>query len=99
MKKSKLKAETIMLRCTVNLGIPDIVHSHGLITLSQLATQLPINSFSIDRLNHFMRYVVHMKLFKISTDEITKESKYELTPASKLLVKSHKKSLALGLWK
>ncbi|KAF5182903.1 Columbamine o-methyltransferase [Thalictrum thalictroides] len=87
-------AETIMLRTIVSLGIPDIVHSHGPITLSQLATQLPIKSLSIDKLNHFMRYVVHMKLLKISTDEITKESKYELTPASELLVKSHNKSLA-----
>ncbi|KAF9617100.1 hypothetical protein IFM89_033266 [Coptis chinensis] len=88
-------AETIMLRSTVNLGISDIIHNQGPVTLSQLATHLPLNSISIDRLHHFMRYLVHMKLFSTSTDDdITKEIKYELTPASKLLVKGHKRSLA-----
>nr|Q8H9A8.1 RecName: Full=Columbamine O-methyltransferase; Short=CoOMT; AltName: Full=Tetrahydrocolumbamine 2-O-methyltransferase [Coptis japonica]BAC22084.1 columbamine O-methyltransferase [Coptis japonica] len=87
-------AETIMLRSTVSLGIPDIIHNNGPVTLSQLVTHLPLKSTSIDRFHHFMRYLVHMQLFTISTDQITKEDKYELTPASKLLVHGHQKSLA-----
>ncbi|KAF9622564.1 hypothetical protein IFM89_032129 [Coptis chinensis] len=87
-------AKTIMLRSTISLGIPDIIHNNGPVTLSQLATHLPLKSISIDRFHHFMRYLVHMKLFTISTDHITKEDKFELTPASKLLVQRHQKSLA-----
>ncbi|KAK9091530.1 hypothetical protein Sjap_024707 [Stephania japonica] len=97
--------ETIVLRTAVQLGIPDLIHDHGgPMTLHEIAAKLsfeddlgePVN---LDRLNQTMRFMVHMNLFTadhvVYDDTTAGETKYGLTPISKLLlIKNGSKSLA-----
>ncbi|KAK9103643.1 hypothetical protein Sjap_020897 [Stephania japonica] len=97
-------AETISLRCAVQLGLPDKIYEHGPLTLAELATKLPIKSINMDRFEQTMRYLVHMNLFTVATTDHDdhhgstnyEEAKYELTPMSRLLISNNhnKKSLA-----
>nr|WMY23443.1 COMT protein [Stephania japonica] len=95
--------ETIALRSAVQLGIPDLIHDHhdGAMTLHEIAAELSFEDGlvdepkNLDRLNQTMRFMVHMNLF--TEESTTGETKYGLTPASKLLLKrgrSGHKSLA-----
>ncbi|KAK9169332.1 hypothetical protein Syun_001472 [Stephania yunnanensis] len=88
--------ETHLLRLAVELGIPDLIHDHGNpITLTELATKLPIPTLNLDKFKQTMKFMVHMNLF--AADETDGETKYSLTPASKLLLlkpNNNNKSLA-----
>ncbi|XP_058072520.1 (RS)-norcoclaurine 6-O-methyltransferase-like [Magnolia sinica] len=85
-------ADSLTLKCAIDLGIADIIHKHGgPMTLQELASALPIPTVNIDHFYRIMRYLVHMKLFNLIIDG---EKKYTLTPASKLLLKDQDKSLA-----
>ncbi|XP_019055564.1 PREDICTED: (RS)-norcoclaurine 6-O-methyltransferase-like isoform X2 [Nelumbo nucifera] len=87
-------AESLALKCAIELGIADILYEHGQpMTLSELASSIPLPSVSQDGLYRVLRYLVHMKLFDLQVDSDGLK-KYWLTPASKLLVKSQEKNLA-----
>ncbi|KAK9143759.1 hypothetical protein Syun_013159 [Stephania yunnanensis] len=88
-------AETMSLRCAVQLGLPDKIYEHGPLTLAELATKLPIESVNMDRFEQTMRYLVHINLFTTTTNH-HEETKYELTPMSRLLLSKihNNKSLA-----
>lgn len=53
-------ANSMSLKCVVELGIPDIIHSHGKpMTLSSLVDALSLPSARIDPLNRLMRFMIH----------------------------------------
>lgn len=81
---------SMSLKCAVELGIADAIHSHGRpITLSELASALDIQPTKTRSLFHFMRLLVHKGLFsKTKVDNHNEqEEAYGLTPASTLLIK------------
>ncbi|XP_010271691.1 PREDICTED: (RS)-norcoclaurine 6-O-methyltransferase-like [Nelumbo nucifera] len=79
-------ADTLVLRCAIELGIADIIHKQGEpLTLSELGAQIPLKSVNTDHLHRLMRYLVHMKLFTKET--LDGEARYGLAPPAKLLVK------------
>lgn len=91
---------SMSLKCAIQLGIPDAIHSHGKpMTLSQLISALPIHqnkkpdSHLIYRL---MRILVNSGFFSLrevvgETDQL--EDGYVLTNSSKLLVRDNPLSL------
>ncbi|XXG78261.1 hypothetical protein AAC387_Pa08g2239 [Persea americana] len=84
-------AESLTLKCAIELGVPDMLHKHGKpMTLSEIAGELTIPSPNMDLLHRIMRFLVHMKLFA-SVDG--PENRYALTAASKLLVRAEEKNL------
>ncbi|KAK9103330.1 hypothetical protein Sjap_020584 [Stephania japonica] len=89
-------AQTMTLRCALELSIPDKIYEHGPLTLAELATKMPIKSVNMDRLAQTMRYLVHMNIFTATSNTDEEAAKFGLTPMSQLLLsKSHnEKSLA-----
>ncbi|KAI3914358.1 hypothetical protein MKW98_014965 [Papaver atlanticum] len=82
-------AESLVLKCAVQLEIADTIHNHGTpISLSELASKLPIpQPVNLDRLNRVMRYLVDMKLFhKV-------EETYSLAPPAKYLIRGTEHSM------
>ncbi|XVF64672.1 hypothetical protein PTKIN_Ptkin09bG0186600 [Pterospermum kingtungense] len=79
---------SMSLKCAVELEIPDIIHNHGQpMTLSQLATALPIHPTKIHCLHRLMRVLVHSGFFE--EQQVGEEKGYVLTPASRLLLKDN----------
>ncbi|KAK7268987.1 hypothetical protein RIF29_21701 [Crotalaria pallida] len=96
----------LCLKWAVELGIADIIHSHGKpITLPELVSALvqvpPTKASFVKRL---MRFLAHNGIFAIHEesqhdDDEQKHEAYALTPASKLLVKGTNHCLTpLVLW-
>ncbi|XP_068644361.1 (RS)-norcoclaurine 6-O-methyltransferase-like [Aristolochia californica] len=84
-------ADSMTLKCAIELGIADVLHRHGTpMSLPELAAAIPLPSVDLDRLYRVMRYLVHMKLFQV----VGEDGKYASTPASKLILKGEEKSLA-----
>lgn len=84
-------AESLTLKCAIELGVADIIHRHGKpMTLSEIVGELTIPSPNMDRFNRVMRFLVHMKLFAVIDGA---EKKYALTPASELLVRAKEKNM------
>ncbi|PHT33754.1 Trans-resveratrol di-O-methyltransferase [Capsicum baccatum] len=94
---------SMSLKCAIQLGIPDIIHSHGrAMTLSDLVKSLPINNINGTIHNciyRLMRILIHAGFF-IQTNLVNKEEKaqeeeggYLLTPTSRLLLKDEPLSL------
>ncbi|GLT62233.1 hypothetical protein SLA2020_348840 [Shorea laevis] len=55
---------SMSLKCAVQLGIPDIIHSHGgPITLSELVSALPIHPTKVNCVYRLMRMLVHSGFF------------------------------------
>lgn len=81
---------SMSLKCAIQLGIPDIIHSHGrAMTLSDLVNALPINkSKGQDCIYRLMRILIHAGFF------IQGEDGYLLTPTSRLLLRNEPLSLA-----
>ncbi|KAG5617575.1 hypothetical protein H5410_017399 [Solanum commersonii] len=79
------------LKCAIQLGIPDIIHSHGrAMTRSDLVNALPINkSKGHECIYRLMRILIHAGIF------IEGEEGCLLTPTSRLLLKNEPLSLAL----
>ena len=73
------------LRCAVQLGVPDVIHSHGKpLALRELVAALPIKQPKAQGIHHLMRVLVDSGFFaqrKISQTE--QEEGYVLTPASR----------------
>ncbi|MCD7460042.1 hypothetical protein HAX54_042742 [Datura stramonium] len=83
---------SMSLKCAIQLGIPDIIHSHGrAMTLSDLVNALPINNNKAkhhDCIYRLMRILIHAGFFiKIKINEEQEEEGYLLTPISRLLLK------------
>ncbi|KAG8373810.1 hypothetical protein BUALT_Bualt11G0063800 [Buddleja alternifolia] len=80
---------SMSLKCAIQLGIPDIIHSHGTpMNLLDLTNALSINKAKSPCVDRLMRILVHSKLF------IKEEKGYWLTPASRLLLRNDPFSLA-----
>ncbi|XP_019193592.1 PREDICTED: trans-resveratrol di-O-methyltransferase-like [Ipomoea nil] len=81
------------LKCAVELGIPDIIHSHGRpITLQQLVDALHINKAKAHHLGRLMRVLTRSGFFLDA--KITDGNGYALARPSFLLLKDHPFSLA-----
>ncbi|XP_058100606.1 trans-resveratrol di-O-methyltransferase-like [Magnolia sinica] len=82
---------SMSLKCAVQLGIPDIVHSHGCpMTLSQLVATLSIAPARAAHVGRLMRLLVHSGFFavqEINEDQGGDKEGYVLTPSSRLLLK------------
>ncbi|KAJ8644150.1 hypothetical protein MRB53_005898 [Persea americana] len=77
-------SEPLILRCAVELRIPDIIHDNGgQTTLSDLASKLPLPKVNTDHLYRVLRFLVHMKIFNQEGDRECVS--YSLTPAGRLL--------------
>lgn len=87
---------SMTLKCAVELGIPDAIHSHGGPTpLSELAAMLAIPPRRIAALRRLMRTLVNSGCFAIAKDiGDGKEDTYVLTPFSRLLLKAKPTSAA-----
>ncbi|KAF3613438.1 Trans-resveratrol di-O-methyltransferase [Capsicum annuum] len=76
---------SVSLKCAIQLGIPDIIHSHGqAMTLPDFVDALSINNNKAklqDCIYRLMRILVHAGLF------IQEKEGYLLTPTSRLLLK------------
>ncbi|KAI3930892.1 hypothetical protein MKX01_006944 [Papaver californicum] len=87
-------ATSMSLKCVVQLGIPDIIHTHGKpMTLSSLAEALSLPSARIDPLERLMRFMIHSGFFGMQsllgeTDQ-EQDQGYILTATSRLLVKAN----------
>ncbi|KAK2991354.1 hypothetical protein RJ640_001211, partial [Escallonia rubra] len=85
------------LKCAVQLGIPNATHNHGKpISLSELVTSLHINPAKAHCIYRLMLVLVHSGFFlqekiELACEEVEQQeegnSKYSLTPASRLLLK------------
>ncbi|KAL4290708.1 hypothetical protein GQ457_14G021480 [Hibiscus cannabinus] len=87
---------SMSLKCAVDLGIPDIIHSHGKpITVTELVAALPtLNPTKARNIYRLMRILVHSGFFaqqKLSHG--VQEVGYVLTNASCLLLKDNPLSL------
>ena len=89
------------LKCTVQLGITDVIHKHGKpITLPQQAVALFINEAKHDALYRLMRILVHSKFFdkvKVRSEDDgdeDEEEAYCITLASRLLLRDEPSSVA-----
>ncbi|KAF3444053.1 hypothetical protein FNV43_RR13743 [Rhamnella rubrinervis] len=83
---SVIYVKSLSLKCAIELGIPDIIHSHGqTITLSKLIESLPIHRSKSHCIHRLMRLLAHSGFFVKQTQK--QEEKYSLTPASRLLLK------------
>lgn len=84
-------ANSMSLKCAVELGIPDLIQKHGKpMTLPQLINALPmnINKAKSHCVHRLMRILTHSGFFiklKIFEDEEEKQA-YWLTPSSRLLL-------------
>lgn len=87
---------SMSLKCAIELGIPDVLFSHGKpVTLSELATFLSIPPSKTPALGSLMRLLVHSGLFASHRDQGGgKEESYFLTPPSELLVKEEKSCIS-----
>ena len=92
---------SMSLKCAIQLGIPDIIHSHGKpMTLSQLIASLPIHQSKTtpnSQVYRLMRILVNSGFFAlqevvVDTDELREG--YVLTNSSKLLLRDNPLSAA-----
>ncbi|WJZ99416.1 hypothetical protein VitviT2T_017864 [Vitis vinifera] len=90
-------ADSMALKCAVELRIADIIHSHARpITLSQIATCIDSPSPDITCLARIMRFLVRAKIFTAAPPPQSDggETLYGLTPSSKWLLHDAELSLA-----
>ncbi|KAK1556547.1 hypothetical protein Q3G72_007215 [Acer saccharum] len=97
---------SMSLKCAVELGIPDILHSHGVvhdqpITLPELVSALEIQPTKAGNIYRLMRLLVHLGFFcvakKSTHDDDQQEEEdeaYSLTPSSMLLLKDNPNCLS-----
>ncbi|MCE3214919.1 hypothetical protein HAX54_000265 [Datura stramonium] len=83
---------SMSLKCAIQLGIPDIIHSYGrAMTLSDLVNALPIKNNKAKRqdcIYRLMLILIHAGFFiQTKINEEQEEEGYLLTPVSRLLLK------------
>ena len=90
---------SMALKCAVELGIPDIIHTHNPpVTLSQLVSALHLPPAKTSYVHRLMRVLVHSGFFAIAKlhenqddkEEEEEEEGYVLTPSSRLLLSKDK---------
>lgn len=89
-------ADSMAVKCAVELRIADIIHSYDgqQITLSQIATKIDSSSSPhIDYLFRVMRFLVHRKIFTTSISQ-SGGTLYGLTPISRWLLQDTEPSVA-----
>eukprot|EP00257_Ricinus_communis_P004500 XP_002517833.2 trans-resveratrol di-O-methyltransferase [Ricinus communis] len=82
--------KSMSLKCAVQLGIPDIINSHGQpMTLSELVLALQVRPTKTHHLYRLMRVLVRSGFFNLqnASDNYSQEG-YILTPASRLLLQN-----------
>ncbi|KAL6000534.1 hypothetical protein ACLOJK_024233 [Asimina triloba] len=92
-------ADTMILRCAVDLGIADIITQHGQpMTLQELVANLPnkLHPINPHHLYRIMRYLVHMKLFTKQVDD-DGVLRYGLQPAAKFITRGWDRSMVPAL--
>ncbi|KAA8526412.1 hypothetical protein F0562_008385 [Nyssa sinensis] len=88
-------ADSMALKCAVELRIADIIHSHGCpITLSQIASGIASPSPDISCLSRVMRLLVRKKIFTASPQSDGGDTLYGLTHSSRWLLHDAELSLA-----
>ncbi|OWM91005.1 hypothetical protein CDL15_Pgr023338 [Punica granatum] len=89
-------ADSMALKCAVELGIADIIHSHGRpITLDQIAASINGSSSpDISSLARIMRLLVRRDIFAAHQPSDSGDTLYELTHSSRWLVKESEYNLA-----
>ncbi|KAK3184193.1 hypothetical protein Dsin_031479 [Dipteronia sinensis] len=89
-------ADSMVLKCAVELRIADIIHSHDSapITLSQIASCIGSPSPDIPYLTRIMRLLVRKNIFTVHHPSDGGESLYGLTHVSKWLLHGSDLSLA-----
>ena len=92
--------DSMSLKCAVELGIPDAIHSHGKpITLSDLLSALSLSPAKAPHLQRLMRMLIHSGIFAQNNNggDDNEEDAYSLTPVSSLLVKSNDSTTGLSV--
>ncbi|RZC68101.1 hypothetical protein C5167_031357 [Papaver somniferum] len=94
-------ADSLVLRCTVEIGIADIIkNNNGSITLSELVSKLPLSNVNSDNLYRILRYLVHLNILGQQTCAAGGDRVYSLKPVGTLLLKDSETSMVpviLGL--
>jgi len=88
---------SMALKSAVELGVADAIHSHGeAMTVSELASALKLHPSKVSVLHRFMRLLSHNGFFAKTTRKEGggEETVYDLTPPSKLLIRSKSTCLA-----
>lgn len=76
---------SMALKCAVELGIPDVIHTHAQpMSLSDLVAALHIQPSKAQHLGRLMRLLVHSGFFDADEQE---DVRYSLTPSSRLLLR------------
>ncbi|PON99268.1 O-methyltransferase COMT-type [Trema orientale] len=84
---------SMSLKCAVQLGIADIINSHGrLTTFPELVFALQIHTTKTGLIHRLMRLLTHLGFFTTTKvgghyREEDQEDAYDLTPSSRLLLK------------
>ncbi|KAI3859767.1 hypothetical protein MKW92_023258 [Papaver armeniacum] len=90
--------DSMALKCAVELGIPDIINSHGRpATISEIINNLPATTSSssgVDYLTRVMRLLVRKRIFSSQINQKTNQISYDLTPSSKWLLRDSRFSLS-----
>ncbi|KAI3906829.1 hypothetical protein MKW92_010644 [Papaver armeniacum] len=90
--------DSMALKCAVELGIPDIINSHGHpVTVSEIINSLKTvtsPSPNVDYLTRVMRLLVHKHLFTSQFHQESNQIVYGLTRSSKWLLKDSKFNLS-----
>ncbi|KAJ9550386.1 hypothetical protein OSB04_014431 [Centaurea solstitialis] len=82
---------TAVVKCAIELGIPDILENHETpMTLAELTSKLGCNESSLYRI---MRFLIHYKIFQEKPISETSVG-YTLTPLSRLLTRRGENSMA-----
>lgn len=88
-------ADSMAIKCAVELRIADIIHSYGhQITLSQIATNIESSSSpDVSYLSRIMRFLVRRKIFSATISPVG-DTIYGLTPISRWLLHDTELSVA-----
>ncbi|MCL7021676.1 hypothetical protein MKW94_027290 [Papaver nudicaule] len=89
--------DSMALKCVVELGIPNIINSHGRpVTISEIIDSLKTatSSPNVDYLTHIMRLLVHKHLFTSQFHQESNQTVYGLTRSSKWLLKDSEFNLS-----
>ncbi|KAF3652396.1 putative histone H3.2-like [Capsicum annuum] len=85
-------ANSMVLGCAIQLGIPDVIHSHKQpMTLTELVSELKLTHAKSNGINRLMRLLVYSGFFattKFLDENLENQEGYVLTASSKLLLKS-----------
>ncbi|GLT90679.1 hypothetical protein SLE2022_086020 [Rubroshorea leprosula] len=83
-------SKNLSLKCAVQLGIPDVIHNYGKpMTITELASALPIHPEKVHHLYRFMRILVSSIGILFRRRSYRNEKGYVLTDASRFLLKDN----------